>query len=92
MMEMERKDGVLALTNAEDKRIGKIYMRKGQVVQASIDGDDETDHKQCVYRMLGWQKGKFSFAGMAIDLEDKVQSTTTGLLMEGARLIDESNR
>ena len=42
--------------------------------------------------MLAWTRGTFSFAAMEVDMEDSVQSSTTHLLMEGARLIDEANR
>ena len=92
MMEMERKNGVLALNHAADKRIGRIFIRGGQVIHAKIDKDTTLAARDSVYEMLRWQKGKFSFAAMEIDMEDTIQSTTTGLLMEGARLIDEGNR
>ncbi len=91
MMEMERKDGVLQL-QADDKRIGRIFLRRGQVIQARIDGDGSRDGRQSVYHMLTWQKGRFHFTAMDVDMEDLVQTSTTSLLMEGARLIDEANR
>lgn len=93
MMEMERKDGVLQLQRAEDKSVGRIFMRKGQVVQASIDKDPEQrDGRESVYHMLTWSKGRFHFTAMEVEMEDLVQTSTTSLLMEGARLIDEANR
>jgi hypothetical protein len=42
--------------------------------------------------MLTWQKGRFHFTAMDVEMEDTVQTSTTSLLMEGARLIDEANR
>ncbi|MFO7563745.1 MAG: response regulator [Enhygromyxa sp.] len=93
MMEMERKDGVLQLQHAEDKVVGRIFLRKGQVVQASIDKDPEQrDGRESVYHMLTWAKGRFHFTAMEVEMEDLVQTSTTSLLMEGARLIDEANR
>jgi CheY-like chemotaxis protein len=93
MMEMERKDGVLQLQNAIDKKVGRIFIRKGQVIQARIDKDDvERNGAHSVYHMLTWAKGRFHFTGMDIEMEDLVHASTTSLLMEGARLIDESNR
>ncbi len=92
MMEMERKGGVLALFYSPDKRIGRIFLRKGRVVHATIDASPATEARECVYEMLTWQKGKFSFRGMEIDMKDTVETSTTSLLMEGARLIDEGNR
>jgi CheY-like chemotaxis protein len=93
MMEMERKDGVLQLQNSTDKKVGRIFIRKGQVIQARIDKDDvERNGAHSVYHMLTWSKGRFHFTAMDIEMEDLVHASTTSLLMEGARLIDESNR
>ena len=92
MMEMERKDGVLALSNAEDKRVGRIFIRKGQIVHSRIDKNKELDGKQCIYEMMQWEKGRFAFSAMEVDMEDTVGASPTALLMEGARLIDEANR
>ncbi len=92
MMEMERKDGVLALGEADSGRIGRIFLRKGQVICARIDKNPDSPGRECVYDMLSWQRGRFSFAAMEVEMEDTIQSSTTHLLMEGARLIDESNR
>nr|WP_255216417.1 DUF4388 domain-containing protein [Pseudenhygromyxa sp. WMMC2535] len=93
MMEMERKDGVLQLQHAADKQIGRIFIRKGQVINAKIDKDaEDRDGPNSVYHMLTWDKGRFHFTAMEVDMEDKIQTSTTSLLMEGARLIDEANR
>jgi len=90
---MERKDGVLQLQNSETKKVGRIFIRKGQVIQARLDKDDtEQSGAECVYHMLTWVKGRFHFTAMDIDMDDEIQSSTTSLLMEGARLIDEANR
>jgi CheY-like chemotaxis protein len=92
MMEMERKDGVLTLKDAKSGDIGRIFLRRGQVVCARLDEAPERDDKECVYEMLVWRGGTFSFNAMDVEMEDTVQSSTTHLLMEGARLIDEANR
>jgi hypothetical protein len=42
--------------------------------------------------MLTWSEGRFDFSSVEVDMEDEVKSTTTHLLMEGARLIDEGKR
>ena len=52
----------------------------------------ERSGAESVYHMLTWEKGRFHFTAMDIDMEDQIQSSTTSLLMEGARLIDEANR
>ena len=92
MMEMERKDGVLTLKPTAGGDTGRIFIRGGQVICAKLDGHPETPGRDCVYQMLRWKQGTFSFNAMEVDMEDTVQSSTTHLLMEGARLIDEANR
>jgi hypothetical protein len=91
MMEMERKQGVLTLSS--DKEVnGRICLRGGQVVAADIESEPQLPGRECVYRMLAWTAGMFSFSATTVDVEDTVQSSTTHLLMEGARLIDEAGR
>ena len=94
MIEMERKSGILRL-----ERIGvtgRIFCRDGRVIAARLDGDrapaDGRKGAEAVYHMLTWSEGRFDFSGVDVDMEDEVQSTTTHLLMEGARLIDEGKR
>ena len=72
--------------------VGRIFLRTGQVVSARLDARPDLDGRQSVYAMLMWRAGAFSFNAMEVDMEDTVQSSTTHLLMEGARLIDEANR
>ncbi len=92
MMEMERKGGVITLKELESGVVGRIFLRTGQVVSARLDARPDLDGRQSVYAMLTWRAGAFSFNAMEVDMEDTVQSSTTHLLMEGARLIDEANR
>jgi len=96
MMEMERKAGVLtlrALTGPSGAgTTGRIFLKRGQVVSAKLDDQPVLGGRECVYEMLTWQTGTFSFSAMEVDMEDTIKSSTTHLLMEGARLIDEANR
>jgi CheY-like chemotaxis protein len=91
MMEMERKQGVLSISSDQDV-VGRVYLRGGQVVAAEVEDQPQLPGRECVYRMLAWKAGTFSFSATTVDLEDTVQSSTTHLLMEGARLIDEAGR
>lgn len=92
MMEMERKDGVLSLRDSDSGMVGRIFLRGGQVISAKLDEKPDLDGKQCVYTMLAWKAGTFSFSATRVDMEDTINSSTTHLLMEGARLIDEAAR
>lgn len=94
MVEMERKSGILRL---ERKGMtGRIFVRDGRVIAARLDGDRAPEKArkgaETVYHLLTWADGRFEFSAVEVEMEDEVQSSTTHLLMEGARLIDEQNR
>src|SRR5690606_15184650 len=89
MLELERKAGVLTL-RAHDT--GRIFLNAGRVVGAKLEGQPALDGRECVYAMLPWREGAFSFTPKEVDMPDTVQSSTTHLLMEGARRLDERNR
>jgi CheY-like chemotaxis protein len=94
MIEMERKSGILRLERVGVT--GRIFCREGRVIAARLDGDRAPPKArkgaEAVYHMLTWADGRFDFSGVDVDMEDEVNSTTTHLLMEGARLIDEGKR
>ena len=65
-------------------------MRKGHVVRADSDQPRLTG-AAAVYEALTWQTGSFDFLIGDIGGVDEIQSSTTFLLLEGARRIDEAN-
>jgi len=94
MVEMERKSGVLRLERKG--ATGRIFVREGRVIAARMDGDrappSAKKGAECVYHLLTWVDGRFDFSAVEVEMDDEVNSSTTHLLMEGARLIDEQNR
>jgi CheY-like chemotaxis protein len=86
-LEMGRKSCRLSLSNDADKC--EVFFAEGQVKHATygpLVGD------QAVFKVLRWTGGNFQ-----IDFEGKTDQETTqlntqGLLMEGLRLLDESQR
>lgn len=46
---------------------------------------------ECVYYLLKWTEGRFEFKPGNVAMEDRVGASTTQLLMEGARRLDELN-
>jgi CheY-like chemotaxis protein len=86
-LEMGRKSCQLTFTNGPDRC--ELYFVDGQVVHA-VYGDLKGD--QAVFKVLRWTSGNFQ---LNFDGKTKQQTTTLntqGLLMEGLRLLDESNR
>lgn len=92
VLELERKSGVLVLARGSGGETGRVFMREGRVVRARIDGRPTPKNAQAVYYMMTWTEGRFEFSTIEVDMDDEVHMKTTALLMEGARLIDESNR
>jgi len=90
MLDMEKKSGVLVL--ARRGQTARLFLRSGRVVRAALDGQKTPRGAACVYYALGWSEGRFDFSALDVDMDDEVQSSTTHLLMEGARLVDEANR
>jgi len=94
ILEMERKSGILRVE--KQGSTARVFAREGRIIAARIDGEGVAkEHRkgaQAVYQLLTWTAGRFDFSVVDVDMEDEVQSTTTNLLMEGARLIDEANR
>jgi DNA-binding response OmpR family regulator len=91
LLEMERKGGVLTLTGP-DQTVAHIYLRNGRVIKAGIDNRESPANADCIYFLLTWATGAFQFNASEVEGDDEVGSSTTSLLMEGARRLDEARR
>ena len=60
------------------------------MIAARFDGSDPRSNTEAVYAVLRWNKGSFEFNALEVDMDDEVQMSTTKLLMEGARVLDET--
>lgn len=87
ILEMERKSGVLVV---KGPKTGRVFLRDGRVLDAFFDGSPEPRAANAIYEMLTWSKGRFEFSYLEVDMEDAIKTSTTHLLMEGARRIDEA--
>jgi CheY-like chemotaxis protein len=103
LLEMERKTGHLVVIRDEGARgeggsqpagpIARITLRRGRVVAAHLENVPEPRNEECIYFLLEWSAGSFEFQqAETIEEPDQIAATTTHLLMEGARRIDESSR
>ncbi len=90
MLEMEKKSGILRLTRNDE--VAQLYFHSGRVIKAVLEGKDEPKGAKAVFHVLSWTTGHFGFTQQTIDQPDEVNSSTTHLLMEGARRMDEANR
>lgn len=101
LLEMERKSGVLVVTQDESQGaipagggepvVGRVYLKQGKCLSAKLDGTDEPKNEDCIYFMLEWSAGFFEFQEVPVEQEAEIKTSTTHMLMEGARRIDERN-
>ena len=86
-LEMGRKSCQLKLSNAGDKC--EVFFAEGQVKHAtygSLIGDE------AVFKVLRWTSGNFELNFEGKTDQETTKLNTQGLLMEGLRLLDESQR
>ena len=86
-LEMGHKTCLLTLSN--NGQSCKMYFNDGQCNHA-VFGDVKGD--EAVYKTMGWNDGSFSIDFNQSSPEQTTTKSTQGLLMEGLRLLDESNR
>jgi DNA-binding response OmpR family regulator len=90
LIEMERKTGLLQLRAPDNGPTAQVLVREGKVVHARLDDAEEPVDAECVYYLLTWGAGEFEFIACLVEGVDRVTVSTTHLLMEGARLMDEA--
>ncbi len=88
VLEMERKTGILLIEGPQES--GRIFLRRGRVIRAAVDTAGLAG-TTAVYALLLWPEGAFDFLAGDVGGIDEIQTSTTFLLMEGARRLDEAN-
>jgi DNA-binding response OmpR family regulator len=91
LVELERKTGRLTV-RSHDGQSAYLTLREGRVIQAALDGRRQLVDAACVYYTLSWGAGDFELVTCAVDGPDRIGESTTHLLLEGARLLDEDRR
>jgi DNA-binding response OmpR family regulator len=87
VIELDRMSGLLTLHGPIGT--GRLAIRAGRVLRARIDGDKGAHGPHAIYQMLQWAKGTFEFEAGEVGGEDQIERSTSFLLMEGARMVDE---
>lgn len=86
-----KKSGVLVVRRDED--VGRIHLRRGQIVHASINENSELPPLKAMYRLLTWEHGTFELEPPdEREFADEITLSTEAILMEGMRQIDEIKR
>ena len=89
LMEMEAKTGeMIAWKPGETAR---LLVRGGRIVDAALARKEgEVRGTTAVFHVLTWNEGRFRFSSRDIETDDGIGESTTRLLMESARRLDES--
>jgi len=87
VLEMERKNGILMAEHVRE--VGRLFLRRGRIIRAAID-EPALSGAAAVYQMLTWGAGSFDFLAGDVGGVDDIQASTTYLLIEGARRLDEA--
>ncbi len=85
-IDLGRKSGVLEIEGASK---GTIWFRDGRVVDAKCGNYAGAN---AVYRMLVWNDGRFEIKFGSCTVDDAIDMSTQGMLMEGMRRLDEWQR
>jgi DNA-binding response OmpR family regulator len=86
-LDMGHKTCALTLSNNGDRC--QMFFNDGQInhaIYGDLKGDD------AVFKVLSWTGGNFEINFSGSSAEQTVTRSTQGLLLEGLRLLDESNR
>jgi two-component system OmpR family response regulator len=88
MLEMERKSGILVIES--DPGTARLFLRKGYIIRADVDAPVHLSGAPAIYDALSWTEGQFEFLIGDVGGIDEIQASTTFLLMEAARRVDEA--
>lgn len=88
VFEQEGATGLLEVDHP-DGRQARVWIREGQVVQASIEGGEIATGAEAIYALLAWRSGHFTLHRTSVDDRNEVGMSSTHLLLEGARRLDE---
>ncbi len=87
--EMERMTGVLRLEQKGNR--AALFISSGRILDVETNGKVDQPVAK-VIEVLGWEQGTFAFSFEPVEREDRIQTGTTGLLLEAARLADEASQ
>jgi len=83
-LEMEKKSGLLIVKSLQT---GRIFLNKGEVVDATIN---KLSGLLSLYQILNWKSGVFEFTEIKVQMFNKINMSTTNILLEAACMADEA--
>jgi hypothetical protein len=89
-LELERKTGIL---HVEGPRPIRVLLRAGAPIRLEQEAaPPAANDKDALFEILDWRQGQFEFVPQEVTGEDHLATNVTSLLLEHARVLDESKR
>jgi len=85
ILETGRRSGILRLVCPMANLEMLLYLVKGKVHRAEIEGQRKLVNAEELHDLFKWMEGSFEFSAMNLRLRDELQVTTSALLLQGAR-------
>lgn len=89
LLEFERKSGILLVLASVGT--ARLFVAEGRIVKVEC-GDPAHSPRERLMTVLDWVHGHFEFTSCEVIGSDEIGSGTTSLLLEHARIRDESRR
>jgi uncharacterized protein (TIGR02266 family) len=87
-LELEKRTGVLLLVG---QKTARIYIDGGRPLKIEIDGARSTESPRSLMdRVLDWTEGQFEFGAQDVACADELRTSLTAILLDHARVEDES--
>jgi hypothetical protein len=87
LLAMNRRSGTLSINTPAGA--GEVRIKNGEIVDAVFR---RLEREKALYRLLGETDGTFSFVGGIPQFLERIRTSTSTLLMEGMRQLDETAR
>jgi CheY-like chemotaxis protein len=84
LLAMNRRSGVVAITTLQGA--GELRISEGEVVDAMFR---RVEGEKAIYRLLGEREGRFTFTAGEVRQVRRITRSTSALLMEAMRQVDE---
>jgi len=89
LLSTSKKTGAIVIRGI---RGGRVHLRKGRVISASVDADPSLPPKKALFRMTTWGQGSFEFVpleGEQAPMPNEITESTEILVMEALRQGDD---
>jgi predicted component of type VI protein secretion system len=89
LLSTSKKTGAIVIRGI---RGGRVHLRKGRVISASVDADASLPPKKALFRMTTWGQGAFEFVpleGEQSPMPNEITESTEHLVMEALRQGDD---